>query len=263
MTGGQNPFATAEGLRWSNYCRPDNRRLLRPADDAAPSALTTFVHDAVLAHTLNPQFTCLGARSAIRQGSYRFGLYPALGAPASAAGLACDLFSFLEDAPRIDGRFSTYIASFEGPAFASEAQFESSLWHTLQALHDADAAHHAWDDTVSSDVADPRFSFSFGGTAFFIVGLHAASSRATRRLAWPTLVFNPHRQFDALKAEGGYGRFRDLIRAGEQALQGGINPMLHDFGERSEAAQYSGRAVDDSWRCPFVRHEHVPDKSNR
>ena len=30
--------------------------------------------------------------------------------------------------------------------------------------------------------------------------------------------------------------------------------MLTDFGERSEAPQYSGRKVDASWRCPFAPH---------
>jgi FPC/CPF motif-containing protein YcgG len=135
---------------------------------------------------------------------------------------------------------------------ADEASFERLLWATLQQLHDLDAPHHAWAETVSDDPDDPRFSFSFAETPFFVVGLHAASSRATRRLAWPTLVFNPHHQFDALKAEGRYERFREVIRDGERKLQGTINPMSADFGERSEAAQYSGRQVDATWRCPFA-----------
>jgi uncharacterized protein len=55
-----------------------------------------------------------------------------------------------------------------------------------------------------------------------------------------------------------------VIRAAERALQGTLNPMLAEFGRRSEAAQYSGRKVDPGWRCPF--HAHVagddqPDES--
>jgi uncharacterized protein len=46
---------------------------------------------------------------------------------------------------------------------------------------------------------------------------------------------------------------RRAIRARDVALQGDINPNLADMGERSEARQYSGRAVDDAWRCPFHR----------
>jgi uncharacterized protein len=251
VTTSGNPFATPDGLRWSNYCRPHNQRLVHPDSDTAPSALTAYVHAHVLAHIRNPLFTCMGAKSAMGLESYGFGLYPALGSSDSTAGLAHDLFTFVRDAPEMDERFSTYIASFEGPAIADERTFEQLLWDTLQGLHDADAPYHAWDRTVSEDVDDPRFSFSFAGTAFFVVGLHAASSRVTRRVVWPTLVFNPHRQFQWLKATGRYQRLRDLIRAAERKLQGAINPMMDDFGERSEAAQYSGRKVGRKWRCPF------------
>ncbi len=161
----------------------------------------------------------------------------------------------------IHGDFSSYIASFEGPPIADEPAFERQLWMTLQRLHDVDAPHHAWDARVSPDPRNPQFSFSFARTAFFIVGLHAASSRATRRFAWPTLVFNPHHQFDSLKAQGRYNRFRSVIRAADKALQGDLNPMLTDFGDRSEAAQYSGRRVDESWECPFHPHGASTDDS--
>lgn len=256
-----NPFMTPEALRWSNYCVPDTDGHLT-RQDAEPSRLTAFVHHAVLSHARNPLFTCLGARSAIHQGSYRFGLYPSLGETGATAALAHDLFSFLEDEPTLGGRFSTYIASFERPSTADERTFEHLLWRALQQLHDADAPLHPWDDTVSGDVADPRFSFSFAGTALFVVGLHAGSSRVTRRLAWPTLVFNPHRQFESLKAQGRYGRLRDLIRSAERDLQGGINPMVEDFGGRSEAGQYSGRAVEEGWQCPFVRRREPHQKQS-
>jgi FPC/CPF motif-containing protein YcgG len=34
-------------------------------------------------------------------------------------------------------------------------------------------------------------------------------------------------------------------------LQGTVNPMLAEFGEQSEARQYSGRDVGEIWKCPF------------
>ena len=244
-----NPFPATHA---SNYCRHDGARLVRVGVDVEPTMLTVFVHDSVLALTLNPQFTCAGAKSAVRQRSHRFGLYPALGDAASAAALAHDLYLFVGEAPTIAGDFTTMIASFEGPAIGDEATFERLLWSTLQHLHDLDVAHHAWAAGVSADAAAPDFSFSFAETPFFVVGLHAASSRVTRRFAWPTLVFNPHRQFEALKQQGRFERFRQVIRDAEQRLQGDVNPMSFDFGERSEAAQYSGRQVDGAWRCPFA-----------
>ena len=94
-----------------------------------------------------------------------------------------------------------------------------------------------------------------------MIGIHAASSRVARRFAWPTLIFNPHRQFDELRAEGDFGRFRQVIRRGEMRLQGDANPMLADFGTRSEAMQYSGRRVSAAWTCPF--HTRPADDSSQ
>ena len=230
---------------------------MRSYDSGSPSPLTVLVHDSIRALGLHAQFPCVGAKSALRQNAYRFGFYPELGSQSSIAGLACDLFTFVRDVPAIAGDFTSFIASFDGPIVSDERGFERLLWMTLQGLHDADAKYHAWDAGVSADPRNPHFSFSFAETAFFIVGLHAAASRVTRRVAWPTLVFNPHRQFDELKAQGRYNRFQSVIRAAEEALQGNLNPMLSDFGESSEAAQYSGRRVENSWECPF--HTRLDD----
>jgi FPC/CPF motif-containing protein YcgG len=253
MKATANPFAGAQALAHSNYCLFDGRRLVRAEDDTAASELTAFVHDGVRALTLNEHFTCVGAKSAIRQGAYRFALYPELGSELSAAGLARDLFAFAAEAPSLEGEFTTFIASFGAPTAVDETTFETLLWRTLQHLHDLDVAHHTWDDRVSDDWSDPRFAFSFAGTAFFIVGLHAGSSRVARRFAWPTLVFNPHSQFDRLREDGRFERFQQVIRGAELALQGNVNPMVANFGERSEAGQYSGRKVGAEWQCPFHR----------
>jgi FPC/CPF motif-containing protein YcgG len=106
---------------------------------------------------------------------------------------------------------------------------------------------------VSDDPANPHFSFSFAGQALFVVGMHPESSRLSRRFRWPTLVFNPRAQFERLRAEGKFERLRTLVRDRDVALQGTLNPNLADFGERSEARQYSGRATEPDWRCPFHR----------
>lgn len=235
----------------SNYCLFDGKRLVYAHDANEPSALTRFVHDGFRALALNDQFTCVGAKAAIRQGGYRFGLYGNLGSAGACEALAPDLNLFVNEQASIGTEFTTFVASFEGPATSDEVAFEELLWATLQQLHELDALQARWDPEASADPLDPRFSFSFAGTALFIVGLHAASSRAARRFAWPTLVFNPHEQFDRLRASGQYGRFQQVIRRAETALQGHINPMLANFGEGSEARQYSGRSVPNDWRCPF------------
>lgn len=119
----------------------------------------------------------------------------------------------------------------------------------MQLLHETDDA--GWDSDVSSDPEDAHFSFSFAGHALYVIGMHANSSRLARQFPWPTLVFNPHVQFEKLRSDGKWKRMQQTIRAREMQLQGSLNPMVQDFGESSEARQYSGREVDESWRCPF------------
>jgi uncharacterized protein len=253
-----NPFADGVAVANSNYAALDRGRLVHPASGEPVSALTAFVHDELRALVLNERFTCMGGKAALRQGTYRFGFYGDMTSAGAARGLAHDLFTFTGEMRAMAGGFTTFLASFTGPNPPDEESFERTLWGTLQRLHDLDAPHHDWDPAVSDDPADPAFSFSFGRVAFFVVGLHAASSRAARRFAWPTLVFNPHQQFDALKANGRYSRLQQVIRRAEQQLQGDTNPMLADYGTRSEAAQYSGRRVAADWQCPFHAHDRKP-----
>lgn len=254
-----HPFDNEIARANSTYLAYHDQRLVQIHRQEIPAEpLHEFIHDSFRALVLNPKFACVAAKSAINQGSYRMGVYGDIATPESTSGLAYDLFNFVQEQPSLGPGFSTFIASFTGPTIASELDFEHLLWQQLQALHDLDHQHHAWDANVSCDPEDSQFSFSFGGRAFFIVGLHAASSRWTRRFAWPTLIFNAHEQFEQLRTSGKYGRIQQVIRTRDHALQGSINANLSDFGERSEARQYSGRPVEEHWRCPFHNHLHDP-----
>ena len=220
---------------------PSEERLRRVAER---------VREEFRAFVFDPDFSCLGARAALRHDDHRIGAYGPIGTPEATARLALDLARF---APAADGaEFATFVAAFMGAAPEGEAEFEALLWSQLQALHDADETR-GWAPSVSDRPEDPRFAFSFAGTAFFVVGLNPASSRLARRFGWPTLVFNPRVQFERLREDGRYAGLRDQIRAREVALQGTLNPNLADFGEASEARQYSGRAIEPGWRCPFHR----------
>jgi hypothetical protein len=119
----------------------------------------------------------------------------------------------------------------------------------LQFIHDSDT--EPWDSRVSNNPENSNFSFSIGGRAFYVVGMHPKSSRMARRAPYPTLVFNLHWQFEKLREMGAYHKVRDKIRERDTDLQGSINPVLEDFGESSEARQYSGRKVESAWKCPF------------
>ncbi len=245
-----NPFGGA-GIR-SAYAAWRGGKLVHPLEPSRePSPLAAHVHEEFRAHVLDPGFSCVGARAAVNNNTYRFGLYEELGAGATTRSLAYDLCEYARERPAFGTDFATFVACFRQPAPADEREWERLLWSQLQSLHDLDRPHHAWDASVSSDPEDPAFSFSFAGTAFFVVGLHPASSRLARRFAWPTLVFNAHEQFERLRERKQFARVQAAVRERDYRLQGSLNPNLSDYGERSEARQYSGRRVEEGWRCPF------------
>lgn len=221
--------------------------LMAPQDAVPP--LAHLVHDPLRAMILGEGFACVGAKAALQQGTYRLGVFADLGTEAAAARLARGLELFAGERDAWKTTYSTYIAAFMGPTPMAEADFEAALWRQLQLLHELDRS--PWDTAVSDDPSDPAFSFSFAGEAFFIVGMHPASSRWTRRFAWPLLVFNPHEQFDTLREDGAMTRMQEAIRERDRDLQGTTNPNLSDFGEMPEARQYSGRAAGPGWKCPF------------
>jgi len=179
-----------------------------------------------------------------------FGSYRALGDKASAQALCADLGAFSAKYETPGAEPVTFIAMFEQPV-VDEAAFTGALWRHLQAVHDIDALHHAWDPTVSSDPASASFSFSIAGRAFFVVGLSPQSSRWARRSPFPCVAFNFHDQFEALKATGKYTGLQTAIRTRDVALQGFVNKALTTFGDMSEARQYAGNATPADWVCPF------------
>lgn len=253
-----NPYHDALARTHSAYTRWSDGNLIYPLEaKRKPDLSAARVHDEFRAHVLDAGFPCVGAKAALNGDGYRFGFYTEMNTPASTAGLAHDLWEFVREQPLLPAAYTTFIAVFENPVITDEANWEKLLWAQLQSLHNLDFKHYAWDATVGSDPHDSDFSFSFAGRAFFVVGLHPASSRKARRFAYPTLVFNSHDQFVNLRESGTFERMRHTIRARDLKLQGSLNPNLSDYGEQSEARQYSGRAVEEAWKCPFharLRH---------
>jgi FPC/CPF motif-containing protein YcgG len=254
----RNPHRSDLARANSHYLGCVDGRLTCLLDNSRPAPRDHEIEQALRAFISGGKHPCAGARAAIAAEGYRLGVYPAIGSANASAGLARDLWTFVAERPRIDAEFATLIAIFDGdnPVFkddkpVSEKTFEVQVWRQLQALSDLDCDQY--DDAASSDPARPDFGFSFAGRAFFIVGLHPGSSRLARRFRWPALAFNAHAQFDALQEAGIYDRFRASVRKRDLALQGSLNPNLAEFGESSEARQYSGRAVEKDWKCPFHR----------
>jgi FPC/CPF motif-containing protein YcgG len=254
----ENPFATAAALGNSNLHQAKDGTLKPVTGAEGGDAFVSRVNSTLSQMISMPDYPCLGAKAALHGSACYFAVYDYLGAPESTAGLCRDLCAFAASQSKSESDYATFIAVFKGPRCLNESEFEQGLWGQLRALDQAQSPHFEWDSHVSSDPADPHFSFSFAGRAFYVIGMHEQSSRRARQFPWPTLVFNPHEQFERLRHDGKWKRMQETIREREIALQGNINPMLSVFGEKSEARQYSGRVVEPEWQAPFSAQASEP-----
>jgi FPC/CPF motif-containing protein YcgG len=80
---------------------------------------------------------------------------------------------------------------------------------------------------------------------------------------YPALAFNPHAEFQKLRATNHYESMKEIVRKRDIAYSGSINPMLSDFGEASEVYQYSGRNYNEDWKCPLqIQNEKCKTKTS-
>jgi FPC/CPF motif-containing protein YcgG len=199
-----------------------------------------------------PTFPCVGAKSALARDMLKVVPCHSLESAWDDVRIHAHLLEWAWAYREDPGGLRSLAVIFEGPLDLDEERFEAAMWERLQSLADKDEWRgQPYDRSVSPDPEDPHFSLSFGGEAFFVVGLHPRASRPARRMMRPTLVFNLHDQFERLRDEGQYERMREKIIERDVALAGSVNPMLARHGETSEARQYSGRAVGEDWHCPF------------
>lgn len=215
------------------------------------------VTNSLEAHILASEFPCVGAKSALRRGQLE---------QVVMGDLRCgshdpDILDALVDFGRRHERNSVFVSCavvFPDTPLLDETGFEIALWDRLASLHRLDTNQHAWDPAVSSDPAAANFSMSLGGRAFYVVGMHPGASRQARRFKTAALVFNPHTQFETLRADGRYEPLRETVAARDLALSGSRNPMLAAHGTVSAAHQYSGRVVAPDWVCPFQPSQAKP-----
>lgn len=203
------------------------------------------------AHIRQKAFPCVGAKSALARGRMHALVAGDIRCPRDDAAIHDALCDFARGYGEHPGPFQSFAVLFPTAEVLSEDAFEQALWQRLKGLRQQDIAKgFAYDGRVSPNIGDARFSLSFRGEAFFVVGLHPGASRPARRFDVPVLVFNAHDQFERLRAEGRYETLREAIVARDVALAGAPNPMLARHGEVSEAPQYSGREVSEDWKCP-------------
>ncbi len=208
-----------------------------------------------------PAFPCVGAKSALSRDKMRIIVARDIASAWNDLPVLAELHDLAASYRADPVLFQSLAVLFPDSEPTDEPTFEALLWERIQSLSDKDSwLGQRADPRVSDDPDNPHFSLSFGGEAFFCVGLHPGASRPARRYKHPVLVFNLHDQFEQLRAQGRYEKLRESILTRDEALAGSINPMLARHGTISEARQYSGRAVNEGWNAPFDRDGDVdPD----
>jgi FPC/CPF motif-containing protein YcgG len=169
------------------------------------------------------------------------------------------IYSLIDSYRNNPDNFRSLIISVTDVRYKVFKTFEKDFWKFLQALYLEDSDKYTHDSRVSSNPKESNFSFSLKEEAFFILALHPESPRFSRRFQHPSIVFNIHQQFETLRAQGVFSRIRNIIRKRDKNLQGSINPMLKDFGEKSEIFQYLGRSYPENAPPPLTlrtKHEH-------
>jgi len=196
-------------------------------------------------------FPCIMAKAALAKSQLQCFTATHMACPADDGGILHFLYECVDEFKRVGNGYNSAVIIFEQPVTITEAMFEDLLWQRLQALADMDAVNYGYDKRVSKDPMSGSFSFSLKEEAFYVIGLHPGSSRKARQFALPALVFNPHAQFEALKAINKYEPIKHATRKRDILCSGSVNPMLEDFGTASEALQYSGGLHDQEWKCPL------------
>lgn len=228
--------------------KPPFRSIFTPGAETA-AAVAEDLRDFIRERA----FPCVGAKSALSRDTLEIMVARSITSAWDDLTIVQSLLRFVQQ-PRDPRDLVSFAVVFADDTPMDEHDFEKHLWDRIQSISDKDQwLGQPYDRSVSSDPSNPHFSLSFGGQAFFVVGLHPGSSRKARRFARPVMVFNLHDQFERLREEQRYEKMRETILARDVAFSGSVNPMLSRHGEASEARQYSGRAVDADWRCPFSR----------
>jgi FPC/CPF motif-containing protein YcgG len=211
-------------------------------------------------------FPCVGAKSALALNAIEIVVMDEFSDESQDLGLYLELLKYGENLDLESPVIKSFAAIYAETEVDNEIEFEALLWERLRAIHQLDTSlGRPWDLMTDSDPHSAKFSMSIGETSYFVIGLHPNASRTARRFKYPTFIFNSTAQFNKLRSDGRFEKLRSVIRERDAILDGDINPMLTDFGERSEARQYSGRHLPDDWNPPFKPKEPLnvpePDKT--
>ncbi len=204
-------------------------------------------------------FACVAAKAALTKNHIKCLVVEHMACPKDDEAILDFLYLFVDDYRTTTEPFHSVAIIFQEPQIHNEAMFEKFLWQRLQSLSNLDAKNYKYDNRVASDPSSAKFSYSLKEEAFFIIGLHPGSSRPTRQFAYPTIVFNPHAEFEKLREYDRYNKLKAVVRKRDMEYSGSLNPMLDDFGKTSEVYQYSGQKYEADWQCPLQINHAAPN----
>jgi uncharacterized protein len=160
----------------------------------------TGVPEDLAAFVGSDLFPCVGAKSALARSRLTVFEAGTFLDPRSNGDLHRGLMRFGAGLSDDENGVASFACLFDAAPILSEQDFEAALWQRLQGLHDIDAERgFEWAEGVGKEPGAHDFSFSIGGVAYFVVGLHPGASRAARRFCRAALVFNAHEQFEQLR----------------------------------------------------------------
>lgn len=237
--------------------QPTTRGLQRVVPDA--SGLSTVesapYYQAISALLSDKRYPCMPAKKSFEHNEYLVGIYDCdIGSGAQAKQVLSDILYFRDQQKASNSLYMSYWAIFTGPNALDEADYEDRMWQELSMVSAHQDAATPWDPNFSSDPRQPNFCPSFGGDAFFIVGMHSKSSREPRRFPFPSIIFNLYEQFEELSRRSAYESTVKTNRTRELKFYGSLNPMVQKWGDKWESIQFSGKNNPDDWQCPF-KHE--------
>ena len=174
-------------------------RYAPPADDRAHPLATDFCD-----FVRRADFPCVGAKAALNRGGIRFVVGRDFTSAWDDLRILPSLHAIARDYRADPVPFQSLVVMWETGAPHDEQELRTGLVDAASSRSATRMTGSASmpDPRVAHDPEDPHFAMSFGGEAFFVVGLHPHASRPARRFIVPAMVFNLHDQFERLARRG-------------------------------------------------------------
>src|SRR5690606_15369143 len=157
-----------------------------------------FMKELLSQFIFQKDFPCIMAKSLFKNGHVAIYSARDLLSPVTQNFILEEMYQFIEKFRAAPEKLSSFMIALDLKGLSFQ-EFEKIFWKFLSDLYLMDKANYGHDPRVSSNPDDGDFSFSIKEESFFILGLHPKSPRKSRRFSIPTIVFNPHEQFERLR----------------------------------------------------------------